>query len=517
MNNFQKERREIFKEVKFNEARKQAVIDAVQAPPKSQKQWIPIVAFASILVFSSIFLFTPQDSLQTTEENTSTSLEQLIAQQFAEQPFEKLMTIKPFLTDKGALIVNKVQWEQNGEWQYYLQYAESEKNRWEMKMQFPYLSYENKWESIMVEDHYFMFGILSNKTVDSIIVGNQKADVYDLKNDTWFWIAEAKSQHSPVYFEVNGKKERQSLWETNVESSISFIEGNKNEQTLNYTRYTMNNGNDEYMKFPLLYDPYYYAENPYDIGDVVVIETDNGLEVTRIIDANQNQLVIDESTIILFEDVSRQEFFLQANYAGDTSIYSDERIVFPRAKADEVFVHPDNWASAGFRGPIAKTAIKGKVLGYDLLGVTNTMTESDFNRYDTIQQLVHTNSADALNKFLKDESPQQIANIYYYAGYIQDYKTMYALLSQSTKVKFTYEKWQLQMQRAFMSPSANRTMLLQHYLVNIYYAGLSKMNEKRSQLEWRDANSGELIFNLPMIQEDGVWKVVYNTVKNNSK
>lgn len=515
MNKFQKERDEIFGTKKLNDARKRAVIDAVHAPKKRKKQWLPAVVVTGVLAVSSFLLFVPSKEYPTEEElYTATSLEQLSKQQFGQHPFETLKIIEPFIKDNGALIINKVPFDYSDDWYYHFHFAEKNSANWELNEQFSIYNSESNWESIMINGEQFFYGILTDPAVENVFVGDYEANLFELEGESRFWFGKGKSNYTPVYYVKDKEMFRQKLWGTTTAITIPFIEGHSNEQTLQYNRDTMYRGNKEYSEFPLLIDPFYYAQNPYQSGDVVLIETVEGLEVTRIIDAQQQTISIDESTIIIGENLISYDFYFAANYDGDMSIYSDERIEFPMTGSDEVFVHPDNWGSSGTRGPISKEAIKGKVIGYDLHGVTNTMTQQDLNLFSEVQEMVQKMkwrkyAVNPLNTILKDASAQSVAKLYFYAHYLEDYETMYALINQSQNTPPPYKQWVENMKLVTTKSSKQRL------LVNIYEANRMTMNTATKRLEWLDENSGQTISYLPMVKDEGIWKITYETVKRN--
>lgn len=515
MNKFQKEGQEIFKNATLSDERKQRVIETVHSKTNRKSAWLPAVVVMCALGIGSFLLFAPSDEHKVQEELYSAStLEPLIEQEFRDYSYETLKIIEPFTKDNTALVVNKVLWESNNEWLYEFLYAEKTNGTWKKEERFAYYFYENQSALLDLAGQKYLYGILNDSNVDTVFVGDKEVSLYELDNGKKLWFAKAKSNQTPVYYEIKGKLTRQGqLGMMNNQIGIPFIEGITNEKSFYNTRDTMHRGNNDYSEFPVLYDPYYYAENRYTAGDVVVIATDNGLEVTRIIDTDENKLAIEESTIILRDDFISNEFYLTANYDGDSSVYSKEITEFPVTKRDEVFVHPDNWGSDGFKGPIAKTAIKGYVLGYDLNGVTNTMKQDELNMFRVVQKDVQEMKTSEyaeheLKRFLKGASAQDIAIIYYYAAYLQDYETMYAMYAQQDEETPMYEQWH-QLQK-----TQTQTML-QHNLVKLYYTQHSTLNEKENQLELYNDEARNLLFKLPMIQEDGVWKVRYTTVSDN--
>lgn len=244
------------------------------------------------------------------------------------------------------------------------------------------------------------------------------------------------------------------------------------------------------------------------MGDVIAIEQNGHIEITRIhtegsmkIDRAECKLVIGESNE--FSD----NFYFYANDDGDMTVYSEQVEQYPRANNEEVFVYPDNWASNGTRGPVSKYSILGKLIGYDLASVTNTMTVEDLVLYDEFQQLVESMNPlifneNPVHKLLKDVSPQTIAKLHLYANYNEDYKIMYTLFAKSDELASNYESL-----IAFIK-IVNSKIVKQNLLTEIYLVSQSELSADESKLIWLDQTSEKSNCQLNVVKEDGIWKVV---------
>ena len=519
MNEFQKERHQIFESKKLSEERKCKVIEAVHASAKRKKQWVPAIAVTCALGIGSFLLFAPElkpiDISEMSQEFTTTSLAEVFEREFQVENMEPLFGQIPFLTNNDSYII--VKGLIDGEIFYRFIYGKFEQDKWSIKEQaMLFDNYQVAWETITIENQPFKIGIIDGED-KKIFVGSEQAGRVRAREGVYIWWAKAKSLYTPVYQQVNGKLHRMAnYYTTNAASSVPFIEPIGEKQSITYKQDSMTRENDEYRKFPIVIDPYYYAENHYRVGEVIAYEKEGQLELTRILSVTDPIRLIDDSFVYEVDDMQVPDFFYYwPTYDGNTGLYKNLNETYTALNTDEVFVSPDNWSSNGFRGVIKKEQIIGKVLGYDLNGVTNTMTQTDMNRYKAVKELVldmkeNDNRENSLKDFLKDVSPQKVAQLYFYASYMEDTKTMYALLTQQKDVLPPYEEW-------VQHQSTPTKSMRQHQLVKLYYTNQATMNEQTNRLECRDSFSKELLFHIPMQKEDGIWKVVYSTISDNSK
>ncbi|MEG0440368.1 MAG: hypothetical protein RR587_14130 [Solibacillus sp.] len=519
MNKFQKEREKIFGERKLSDGQKRAVIEGVHANEKRKKQqWLPVVVVTAAIGIGSFLLYlTPMEQLpaQTTELNQKFSEESLVEafkQQWQMNNVEVLYTEVPFtINNDGFFIVKDI--EHGGD-TIHSQRAKFINNNWEFEEHTVlFTSNLNHWDDFELNNLPYKVGLIQDESTEKIFIGDEEAKIVEAKDGLRVWFGAANSKHTPVYAQSDGKRQHLAEYYTNTSVYVPAIEGNREEQTLDYKGDTMLRGNEEYNKFPLLIDPYYYAGNQYRIGDVIVIERDGELEVTRIIMDNPTEVTLIENTLVWHKFNTPQPFYMHANFDGDTGIYEKNYESYGSPNRDEVMVYPDHWASDGLRGMVSKYDIKGKVLGYDLDNVTNTMTEQELALFNEFQQIVQgMDSAnfneDAIKPLLQDIAPQTVAKLYLYANYLEDYKTMYALFAQSEEL-MDYDAW-IQLTNKAVTKSMKQRLLFE-----IYAAGNAQLTADEQKIRWTDEFSNEIIYQLPMKKEDGVWKVVYSTVKGN--
>ena len=518
MNEFQKERHQIFENRKLSEERKYKVLEAVHAPAKRKKQWVPAVAITFVLGIGSFLLFAPEQLTEETEMNqafTTEALAEAFQTEFQIENMELLIGQIPFLENNDSFIIVKELTD--GDLYYRFIHGKFQKDKWHFEEQ-TMLSddYPMGWETMIINNQMFKIGIVEDEAIENIFVGSEAGTMVRAREGVYVWFGKSMTPYTPVYKQVKGNLHRIASFNIpNVASSLPFIEPIGDKQTILYQHDTMIRGNDEYRKFPIVLDPYYYAQNSFRAGDVIAYDRDGQIELTRILSIDAHlQLINDTFVYESLDDPVPDFFYFWPTYNGNTGWYKNLNEKYSALNKDEVFVSPDNWSSDGYRGAIKKEQIIGKVLGYDLNGVTNTMTQSEMNRYQVVKELAQdkeiNNNLDTLTSFLKDASPQQIAQLYYYASYMQDTKTMYALLTQQKDVLPPYEEW-LQHQ------STPTKSMRQHQLVKLYYTNKATMNEQTNRLEFRDSFTQELLFNVPMQKEDDVWKVVYSTISDNSK
>ncbi|MEG0385738.1 MAG: hypothetical protein RR642_13385 [Solibacillus sp.] len=519
MNKFQKEREKIFGERKLSEEQKSAVIKGVHAKEERKKQhWLPAIVVSAAVGLSAFLIILPpveQPPAQTMEMNQAYSEESLVEafkQYLALNNVEVLYTEVPFATNNDAFFIVKNM--DNGGDTIHFQRAKFINNAWQFEeYTVLFTSNMSHWDDFELNNLPYKIGLIQEESTEKIFIGDEEATIVETKDGQRVWFGAANSKHTPVYAQTDGKRRHLGDYFTKDAVYVPAIEGNRVEQTLEYKGDTMHRGNKEYNQFPLLIDPYYYAGSQYRTGDVIVIERDGKLEVTRIIIQNPTEVKLIENTLVWSDLRSPQPFYMHANFDGDTGIYENNYESYGIPSRDEVMVYPDNWASDGLRGIISKYDIKGKVLGYDLGKVTNTMTKEELALFDEFQQLVQgMDSAnfneDGMKQLLQDASPQTVAKLYLYANYVEDYKMMYALFAQSEEL-MDYDTW-IQLTNKSVTKS-----MKQRLLFDIYAAGNAQLTADEQKIRWTDEFSNEINYRLPMKKEDGVWKVVYRTVKGN--
>ena len=492
----------------------------IQKKKRKTQHWLPAFIVTVALAIISFLLYLPpsEQPVQTEMQQayTAESLVKAFREQWQLENVEVLYTEVPYTTNNDSFFIMK-EMEHLGDLVYF-QRAKFIDNKWQFE-EYTVLSSKSLilWGNFELNNLPFKVGLIQEESTEKIFIGNEEATIVEAKDGLRVWFGLANSKHTPIYALADGKRQRLANYGygTNEAVYVPGIERNREEQTLDYKGNTMHRGNEEYNEFPLLIDPYYYAENRYEMGDVIVIERDGKLEVTRIVMQNPTDVALIENTLVFNNDQPLQHFYMCANFDGDTSIYENNYESYGSPNRDEVMVYPDNWSSDGLKGMVSKYDIRGKVLGYDLDKVTNTMTKQELALFDEFQQLVQemdhiNNKEDSVKQLLQDASPQTVAKLYLYANYVEDYKTMYALFAQSEE-SIDYDTW-IQFDKIVSTKS-----MKQRLLFDIYAVGKAQLTADEQKIRWIDEFSNEIIYQLPMKKEDGVWKVVYGTIKGNRK
>lgn len=497
MNKFQRERAEFFKTYRFSEERQQHVMERVQKK-KARLIWgwlgvsCAVVLFL-VLAISLIKERAPSMTATYTEESAFAAFAAIY-----EAPEEEmqLLDIKlPYVTDNDALIIAR---DTNAEYDLVrvqrLQFVDekwlffSASNVFDIGEQ----EYPVYWDYVADDTVQLVAGIVEDTTIDAVYVGRERAKFYELGGGTRFWIADALTAGSPVFYERGDKRERKPSYDiTWGDLTIPYVEAIGNEYTASFSSNTMEKGNGEYTKYPVVIDPYYYGANRYADGDVVAINVDGKEQLTRIITEQNTNISIEEGTVVI-NNHAFDTTYTWAHFNGDNTIYTGEQSDYGTIQPDEVFVMPDNWASDGVRGRVKKEAIIGKVIGYSKMDLPAPWTAEEKARYKKFA-MAHD------NKVLKNASPQQVLRMQRYAQYVGDYKTMYALYSKASKRK-TYEDW---------LKTASLVETKQHIIYEATIIGDMELNEENNQLQ----TPSKRPFTFKMEQEDGVWKVVYDTVR----
>lgn len=497
MNKFQKERVKFFDGYQFSKERKEHVIEQVhkkKGPP--QWKWLTISAIALLFLLIG-FTIRQDDSPTTMATFTGQSALAAFKEVYGLMPEDNLQVLDvklPYAAKNDALVIAYIV---DGHY-VRVEHMEFENEEWQFSQGGGGLSPSEEagmnWEDFYGDSLPVFRGFLYDEQVNAVYVGSQRADLYDLGNGLRFWLGLGASKGSPVFYERQGNRERIPAYEMEEDTTIPIVEAVGSQFVTSFSSNHMEKGEHEYMRYPLVIDPYYYASNYYRDGDVIVINVDGKQQVTRLITEQPYSISVHEGTI-LFNNKLFDTSYLWAHFNGDNSIYTDEQTNYGTLQSDEVFVMPDNWASDGIRGPIKKEAIVGKVIGYSLMDLPNPWTSEEIALYEKF-------SKSQQYDLLKQVSPQQILRLQRYAQYVGDYKTMYALYSEASKRK-SFEEW-------YATANLVHTEQVKQQL--IYEATLVEqmtLNEENNHLQ----TSSKKPFTFKMEQEDGVWKVVYETVK----
>lgn len=499
MNKFQRERAAFFSTYRFSEDNKQQVIKRVQKHNKRpQWMWL-VVSFAAILFIVGGLNVKKDFQQQQTAAFTEVSALAAFKEVYGRMPEDNMdvLDVKlPYKTKNDALVIVRVIDSDYVRVQH-MQFVADEWRFLDASMAVSIREEEYPQHWMYVEDEIVQYfaGVVWDEAVDTVYVGQQRAKIYELESGARFWIGEALTAGSPVFYDRGSERERVASYPIAWgDLTIPYLEAIGNEYTAMFSSNTMEKGNREYTNYPVVIDPYYYATNRYADGDVIVINVDGTEQLTRIITKQNYHLSIKEGTILL----NHQQFdaaYTWAHFNGDNTIYTNEQTDYKTVQPDEVFVMPDNWASDGMRGPIKKEQIVGKVLGYSVMDVPEPWTAEEKKLYKKF-----ATSHD--NQVLKNVSPQQIVRLQRYAEYFGDYETMYALYSKTSKRK-TYEDW-LTTASLLTTKQAKQQLIHETILAQEMI-----LNEETNHLEAPSKRP----FTFKMEQEDGVWKVFYDTVR----
>ncbi|MER2191610.1 MAG: hypothetical protein ABS951_11685 [Solibacillus sp.] len=499
MNKFQRERAAFFSTYRFSEDNKQQIIKQVHKHNKRPKWMWLVVSFAVIfLVVAGLTVnkdFQQQQTASFTEASVLTAFKAVYGL-MPEDNMEVLDVKLPYKTKNDALVIVRVIDSDYVRVQH-MQFVADE---WRFLDASTAVSireeeYPQYWMYVEDEIVQYFAGVVRDEAVGTVYVGQQRAEFYELEGGARFWIGEALTAGSPVFYDRGSERERVASYPiTWGDLTIPYLEAIGNEYTASFSSNTMEKGNGEYTKYPVVIDPYYYATNRYADGDVVVVNVDGEEQLTRIITEQNYNLSIREGTI-LFNNRMFDTKYTWAHFNGDNTIYTNEQTEYDMIQPDEVFVMPDNWASDGVRGPIKKEQIGGKVLGYSVMDVPEPWTVEEKTLYKKFAAAHDT-------KELKNVPPQQIVRLQRYAEYIGDYETMYALYSKTSKRK-TYKEW-LETASLLTTKQAKQQLIHEAILAEEMI-----LNEETNHLE----ASSKRPFTFKMEQEDDVWKVFYDTVR----
>ena len=509
MNDFQKERDKLLSKRGLSDQQKRAVIEKVRTKEPKNNKWAPAVAVVGVLAAGSFLLLSDQESEPfVTSEKEQVQPSETYAQSFLnynhKQQAEVLHEKRHVLLQNVSFIIVKDSID--GETQYHLafgQYNEQQKT-WEHQDHIVLIEkYLPTLTKFSIGRGQLVVGVIRNEQVEAISVGDEEATIVQTKAGQRLWYSFENSYFKPVYEVINGKKQRLAgEFQTRIDSVVPIIDPvNSSLQTIHYEKNTMHRGNEEYTQFPVIIDPYYYAQGSYQVGDVIAYEQNGELQITRILGTNNNDIHLIEDTLVNRGNVQEIEnrFYTWPTYDGDTGIYKGLAKEFDKPTRDELLVIPDNWASDGYQGIIKKEQIVGAVRGYDLKQLTHTLTADELMLFKQLQR--NRTTMDAL---VKDVSVNTVVRLYLYANYVDDYEVMYALLDKTADVP-TFKQWQQQVENTSKH----------HLLKDIYQMGLAQLTKDASKLRFTDPVSEHILRQYKVSRTDMGWKVIHSLVSGN--
>lgn len=487
MNKFKKEREQIFGERPFSKERQQQVIEKLQEKNES-KPWLPVLTVIAITVIALFLVFNKTDA-PPIQQMTAASLEETYLKEFSYENTEVLYSKAPFVTKNDGLLIVKV--SLNDREVISVKRAEFVGNSWEFAISFngaiqTDLEHGLYWHWTLDEDAVILSGIITDPQIDHVYIGDKEAEFVKVDAEVRLWFGTANTVGAPVFYKTNGMvKKRMPSYENKVaESFIPFVEAVGNEQIIHVQTNTMDRGDEEYSKFPVVVDPDYYTENRYAPGDVILVNHEGKQDITRLITADQYDMSVKEEGIII------------ASYLLQDTEYLNGYVQVIR---EEAFVMPDNGASNGVSGIIDKMDIVGKVIGYSIMDIPKEWQAKDIALYEKFAKAKDV-------QVLRGIEPQQIVRVQLYANYIEDYETMYALYASDSKVR-SYEDW------IALSNFSKTPQNKQRILYEAYGTTYMQFYEDKSKLEWRDETNGKTKLAFAVERENGIWKVTYETVK----
>lgn len=502
MNNFQKERDELLSKKGLSAEQKRAVIEAVHTKTPRNKKWMPAVAVAGVLA-AGLFLMMIE---QSEEQPVTSKIEQVQASGSFAESYEKewqshasevLYEGHRVRSNNDEFLILKEDKEGEIVYQFVFGYFNAEQQRWKVDERMSlYDKYPTKATIFPLAGANMKIGIVQNDQVEAIYVGDEQATIVESNAGQRVWFAFAARPETPVYESIAGQKSRIMNLNSRVNSVVPIIEPVASSlQTIHYKKDTMHRGNEEYTKFPIVLDPYYYAQEAYAVGDVIAYEKDGELEVSRILATNEGKLRLVDDTLVNGDYIQELDgtFYTWPTYAGDNAIYKGLSKDYKKVHPDELLVIPDNWASDGYQGIIKKEQLVGKVVGYDLTQLTNTLTVDELTLFEQLQR-----SRTTIDSLVKDVSVNTVVRLYLYANYVDDYELMYALLEKSADVP-AFEQWQQRVEKTSKY----------HLLKDIYEMGFAQLTKDQSKLRFTDPVSENILRQYKVIKTAQGWKVVY--------
>ena len=502
LTNFQDERKQIFRNSTFSEHRKEAVLEALQ--PKKQKYWLPSIIGIAVIATLLFLVFNPITQTEVIQAFTEKSLEESYFAMYEEPPEnEEILFMKlGVFEDNDAIIITNYDEDFTS---FGVRYAYFEENDWKFDGMagFGDRSKDSQinWEMLRGQTKTIFVGVMPDN-VDRVLVGNEEAPVYNVQKMPRFWLTDVQSEGTPVYYVKNNEPERipDMYWGINL-TALDVLEASTDYYIHHFTTDEMNGPQDSFSDFPLVIDKQIYVNNKPNSGDVVLVQTDNGPYLARVItNGDEVEITITEGTILLNGFSIYAAPYMMAHINGKNNMYvPDERVY--NVPADQYFLKSDNWGSSyQVEGVYTKDKIIGKVIGYSLMDVT-------FNWPEEVTSLYSAYVANKNDETLRDVTPVHVAMLQKYAKSIGDYETVYALYAESTKVR-TFENWYE------LNKPSDTKQLRQWSIYEAHLLQNATFEEEKNQLLVMDERTKERKFSMNMVKENGVWKTKYETIIN---
>ena len=506
MTNFQDERKQVFKNVTFSTQRKEAVLEALQ--PKKRKYFLPFIIGIAVIATMLFLIINPLSKVDVNENQafTEASLKESYLAMYEEpQENEEILFVKLGAFEKNdAIIITNYDEEFTS---FTIRYAYFEDNDWKFDgmTSFGKQSEESQgkinWNMLRGQTKTIFIGVMPDD-IDKVYVGEEEAPIYEVAKMPRFWLSDAQSEGTPVYYEKNNDRERihDMDWGINL-SALKVVEASDENYIHNIATDEMNGIQDSFTDFPLVIDRQFYLNSEPNSGDVVLVNTSNdSYQLARVMTSgDEAEITITEGSI-LYNGFFTSTPSLTAHIDGKNNVYVPGTR-FYNVPAGQYFLKSDNWGSSRqVEGVYSKDKIIGKVMGYSLMDVTldwPTEVVSLYNQY----------SKDKKDETLRDVSPVQVAMLQKYAKSIGDYETMYALFAESTTVR-TFDEWYA------LNKSTDTKQTRQWSIYEAHLLQKATFNEDQNQLLVIDERTKERKYAMNMVKENGVWKVKYETIIN---
>ncbi len=504
MTNFQDERKQVFSNVTFSEHRKDTILKALQ--PKKRKYWLPSIVGIAVIATLLFLIVNPLTQTEVNQANqafTESSLKESYLAMF-EEPTEneEILFVKlGIFEDNDAIIITNYDDEFT---MFTARYAYFENEKWNFD---GVITFEktpndrrNNWEMLRGQTKTIFVGVMPDD-VDSVYVGLEEAPVYEVSKMPRFWLTDSQSEGTPVYYVKNNERERIPEYYFNYLSALSVVEAGSDDYIHPLGGDEMNGPEDSFSDFPLVIDNKIYMNNKPNSGDVVLVKTNQGSQLARVItNGDEVEISVTEGTILLNGFTHTSIPYMMAHIHGKNNIYVPGDRIY-NVPAGEYFLKSDNWGSKyQVEGVYTKDDIIGKVVGYSLMDIQiNWPTE--------VTALYNAYAPNKNDEVLQNATPVHVAMLQKYAKSIGDYETMYALYAESTTVR-TFEEWYA---------LNKKTDTKQTRQWSIYEANLlqtATFNEDENQLLVIDERTNERKLIVNMVKENGVWKMKYERIMN---
>ncbi len=511
MNDIKRELAEVLEEQSlFSKESEERVIQKIQNPKKkSRKIWFTAISFAALLtIFIIGGLYKQNDSIQA---QFTTYFEQKMDGKDYEVIFQEFDYVKK--QDALVAFIERTDVEK-----IYLAYLEY-KDGWAWQQTTGVTSKpmdnQNPWGSRGSRDHApFMYaGIISNFDGNQIIVGQQEAEKIQLDNNFTYWFAVSDKAARIVVQNQHGQWKRLTDTFDTIEEdfNVPIVDSLSAKQTvLDLKTDTMDRGNKEYYRYPIVIDP---EIDKLERGDIITYTNTKGQQtLSRVIGLPDETVEIINGTVVVNSVYFAQDYYF-AKIMGETVYESyleklenysiNEQAAkevffynFPQTTlgTNQVFVVPDNWAR-GTIEVISLDQLKGKVLGYEVRNFESEWSDLEHQYYLEFKK---TNDIEVF----RDVDPITYVRVQLYADFLMDDQTNYRMYT--TREEYVHWSEQEYTQQSTISQN------LYERLKALEYAQLIKKGEfqfdgEEGGIRFPLGSGDESIWRM-VLSETGIWQ-----------